>query len=667
MHDKQHLSTSQSKHLLHPKYRPDIDGLRALAVLSVVGFHAFPGLINGGFIGVDIFFVISGFLISTIIFENLEHNNFSFLVFYSRRVKRIFPALLVVLLASFAYGWFMFLPDEFKQLGKHIAAGAGFISNFVLWGESGYFDNAADTKPLLHLWSLGIEEQFYIIWPLLLWLAWKSKANLLLITLSVAAISFLLNIWLVNTETVAAFYSPQTRFWELLIGSTLAYLALFKQSLLQSLKIGNDNSHSIVGALLLCVGFLLINQERAFPGYWALLPTLGTALIISAGSQAWLNRAVLSHPVLVWFGLISFPLYLWHWPLLSFLRIADADPSRILRISAVLISIALAWLTYKFIEKPIRFGNKKMSTTFLLAGALFLIGFVGYLTILKNGFIGYGPRSEEKVAFSQHFENSLPKRQYFEAEKIPIKYRHDCDFYDIPKYRIGKATKIPLNAIDKSCYERNPTAKKVLFLWGDSHAQHLFSGLKNNLPKNWDVLIVASSGCTPNALVKSDSKTDSCERSNWFALKKIKESKPDVVIVAHDKNHQFENLKTIGNYFKGESVAKVIFVGPTPHWKPDLPKIILKQLWSDTPVRTFVGVDQKINSDNTKLKEAFLKEKDLFFADLIDVFCNGSGCLTRIGDDKKLNITTWDYGHLTPGASDYVAKKLLSKIVTDEK
>lgn len=150
--------------------------MRAIAVLFVVGFHAFPLWIKGGFIGVDIFFVISGYLISTIIIVGLERNNFSFIEFYTRRIKRIFPALLLVLISSFAFGWFVLLADEYKQLGKHIAGGAGFVSNYLFWNESGYFDNAAETKPLLHLWSLGIEEQFYIIWPLLLWLAWRTRS-----------------------------------------------------------------------------------------------------------------------------------------------------------------------------------------------------------------------------------------------------------------------------------------------------------------------------------------------------------------------------------------------------------------------------------------------------------------------------------------------------------
>ncbi|MDP3331881.1 MAG: acyltransferase, partial [Methylococcaceae bacterium] len=336
------------------------------------------------FIGVDIFFIISGFLISTIIFSNLESDNFSFVEFYSRRIKRIFPALLLVLIACFAAGWFVLLADEYKQLGKHIAGGAGFVSNFLFWQESGYFDNAADTKPLLHLWSLGIEEQFYIVWPLLLWFAWQQRLNLLTITLTVLIISFALNISKVHSEAVAAFYSPQTRFWELLTGSVLAYVSLYKQNLLPTLRQRLDSWLSIIicaeepsikgntlrsvqsllGMMLITVGMMVITKEKAFPGWWAVLPAMGAVLIISAGLGAWFNRAILANKVLVWFGLISFPLYLWHWPLLSFARIMEGDkPSQGVRLAAIVISVVLAWLTYKLIEKPIRFGNHSKAKT----------------------------------------------------------------------------------------------------------------------------------------------------------------------------------------------------------------------------------------------------------------------------------------------------------------
>ena len=218
-------------------YRPDIDGLRALAVFAVFFFHAFPEVVRGGFIGVDVFFVISGFLISSIIFTQLENGSFSFWQFYSRRIRRIYPVLITVLVACLAFGalfllshglfsvYFM-LNGEYAQLGKHVAGGAGFISNILLWFESGYFDKTAEAKPLLHLWSLGIQEQFYIVWPLLLWLAWKKRFNFFAVSALFAVVSFGLNLYVYRIDPVADFFSPLTRFWELLTGAMLAWAFL---------------------------------------------------------------------------------------------------------------------------------------------------------------------------------------------------------------------------------------------------------------------------------------------------------------------------------------------------------------------------------------------------------------------------------------------------------
>lgn len=392
-------------------YRSDIDGLRAVAVLSVVGFHAFPQQIAGGYIGVDIFFVISGFLISTIIFGHLKSSNFDFLDFYARRVKRIFPALILVLLATFVLGWFVLLADEFKQLGKQILGGSTFASNFILWRESGYFDNSADTKPLLHLWSLAIEEQFYLIWPLLLWLAYKFKLNLLGMTLVIACISFVLNIISVQANPVAAFYSPQTRFWELMVGSVLAYLKLKNTDqyadlnysvikdtwltafgkrfnrLLFGVGGGQANVGALLGLFFIFVGFIFIKKDSYFPGWWAVLPTVGAALILASDSQAWLNRKILSNPVLVWFGIISYPLYLWHWPLLSFARILNGElPSAGLRLVLVFVSIVLAWLTYWFIERPVRFGKHGKLKIMVLIVGMIGVGCAGFVSFKNGGF-----------------------------------------------------------------------------------------------------------------------------------------------------------------------------------------------------------------------------------------------------------------------------------------
>lgn len=399
-------AAAQSHHLLHPKYRADIDGLRAVAVLSVVGFHAFPLWLRGGFVGVDIFFVISGFLIATIIFGSLERNSFSFIEFYSRRVRRIFPALLLVLVAAYVFGWFALLADEYKQLGKHLAAGAGFVSNLVLWSESSYFDNAAETKPLLHLWSLGIEEQFYIVWPLLLWGAWKKRFNLLTIALLIAVISFSLNLYGVHRDATATFYAPQTRFWELLLGSLLAWLSLYRIASLSALKHRLDSwlsvalyaqppalhgkalrdVQSVAGGLFIAAAVLSIDKGKAFHGYWALLPTIGALLMISAGPHAWGNRVLLSNRVLVWFGGISFPLYLWHWPLLSFARIIEGGPPAWeIRFGVVVLSIVLAWMTTRLVERPLRFGRFGAAKTSGLLLVMLLLGYVGYNTYQRDG------------------------------------------------------------------------------------------------------------------------------------------------------------------------------------------------------------------------------------------------------------------------------------------
>jgi peptidoglycan/LPS O-acetylase OafA/YrhL len=370
--------------LSHPKYRPDIDGLRAIAVLSVVIYHAFPDTLKAGFMGVDIFFVISGYLISSIIFENIDRGSFSFGQFYGRRIKRIFPALTLVLLSCLVFGWFGLLGDEFKQLGKHMAAGAGFVSNFFLWQESGYFNNAAETKPLLHLWSLAIEEQFYIVWPLIVWVTWKRKWLFLTVFIGLGVASFAYNAHLVRLDPTATFFSPATRIWELLAGVLLAYIRVRHSAWQPSQR--QLQIASTLGVALLAFGLYRIDKGRPYPGTWALLPILGSFCLIFAGPTAWFNRLVLSNRLLVWVGLISFPLYLWHWPMLSFMRVVESEtPGLVFRMLAVGLSVLLAWMTYYFVEKPIRAnGNGGVKITVLTA-CVAALGIAGLLIFQNNG------------------------------------------------------------------------------------------------------------------------------------------------------------------------------------------------------------------------------------------------------------------------------------------
>ncbi len=365
-------------------YRPDVDGLRAIAVLAVLAYHAFPDLLPGGFVGVDVFFVISGFLISGILLSDLDRGKFSLRKFYARRVRRIFPALLVILAACGIFGWFALFPDEFQQLGKHIAGGAAFASNLTLWGETGYFDNAAETKPLLHLWSLGIEEQFYIAWPLLLFGAYRLRWSVLTFLPLLALASFLVNVVGLDRYPTATFYSPASRAWELAIGGILAGFAskgidLFGGPSLRSLSSlrplesrGSPLRRSLfstAGLALLLLSLVRISEATPFPGWWALAPTIGTALVLGAGADAWPNRFLLSSRPMVWIGLISYPLYLWHWPLLSFARIVEsATPALVIRMAALVLSFGLATLTYLWVEKPIRFGGRVRGKLMALSG-----------------------------------------------------------------------------------------------------------------------------------------------------------------------------------------------------------------------------------------------------------------------------------------------------------
>lgn len=345
----------------HPKYRADIDGLRALAVIAVVIFHAFPRWLPGGYVGVDVFFVISGFLISSILFSSFGKGTFSFADFYARRARRIFPALIVMIVSVAAFGWYVLTPDEFSMLGKHIAAGAGFVSNVNLWLEAGYFDTTSDAKPLLHLWSLGVEEQFYIVWPMVLWLGYRSRANFLMLAALVGIFSFLLNVGTIAQHADAVFYLPYARFWELLSGAGLAYAvtirrckdvgSLVKSGSMRTLVV---NGCSLAGLLLLLGAIIVLDKSRAYPGWWAVVPVMGVVLVIAAGPQALINRFILGNRAVAGVGLISYPLYLWHWPLLAFGHIFYGQMSKEVRVVMIVTAFVLAWLTYRFIEQKLR-------------------------------------------------------------------------------------------------------------------------------------------------------------------------------------------------------------------------------------------------------------------------------------------------------------------------
>lgn len=490
--------------ITHLRYRPDIDGLRAIAVIFVVLFHAFPEYLPGGFIGVDIFFVISGFLISEIIFRNLESGQFSFFEFYSKRIRRIFPALILVLLTCYVFGWFALFASEYKLLGKHIAGGAAFISNYLYLNEAGYFDVSADKKPLLHLWSLGVEEQFYIFWPLFLYLIYKWKLNLISIFL-IASASFYFNIKGIAINPDATFYSSKVRFWELCCGSILAYLSIFGKSLITDFQRGQAPSGirllkgayfqqllkkiplygPYLGIILIFTGAMTLSKHFTYPGYWALIPVTGTVLLLLGSNGCFLNRSLLSRKWLVWIGLISYPLYLWHWPILSFARIVKNQALSIPeRLFALILSIVLGWLTYRFVEKFFRANGNLNRKVFFLSSLMVLVGITGFYTFKNDGL-----------------DFRIKEDQFHEQVMDQFEWGLNAQASCVAKYSITSE----FDYCNLTHANTEPTAALI----GDSHANHFFPGLSKHFEvEGGNLLNAGRGGCAPFFFNGRDTKPE---------------------------------------------------------------------------------------------------------------------------------------------------------------
>ena len=623
----------------HLKYRPDIDGLRAIAVISVVLYHAFPNWFPAGFIGVDIFFVISGYLISLIIFGGLENSTFSFMNFYSHRIRRIFPALLLVFVSVYVIGWHSLSTGEFAQLGKHIAAGAGFVSNLTLWHESGYFDNSSESKILLHLWSLGIEEQFYLFWPLLAYVGSKLRLKFSIIVVAIAFLSFALNIYLSKVDLAADFYLPFSRFWELSIGSLVACLSL-RADPKNTSRIG---WLSIMGLLLIAFAELVLNGLMVFPGWWGLLPTVGAALIIFSGQHAWLNQYVLSKRILVWFGLISFPLYLWHWPIFTLWSVVTFEKRTIpITLALIALSIFLAWLTYKVIEKPIRShgGAKTVIALFLLMVA---VGYLGYNTYIREGLPSRKASKDIVATEFIHPDSTVP----------------NCSI-GTPEQAVGELPKECFAAIQSGM----PT--KSVFLWGDSHVANVFYGLTDQKIQELgiDLRFAMKGGCPPvlDFLPRANSN---CIPFNQFVLDQIQKIKPDtVVLIANwalydgfkDWHHLGdEKIVATMDRLRDVGVRQVILMGNFPVFEFGLPKIGARVFKPGTENRTYLRFDFT-SAHADKRIGSLAKEQGVTFISPIDALCNQQGCLISASETEFVPMA-YDVSHLSfPGSKYFVSQ-----------
>ncbi len=663
MSNSQPVSSANQPIAGHLEYRPDIDGLRAFAVLAVLIFHAFPEALPGGFVGVDLFFVISGYLISSIIFLQLRTGSFTIAKFYERRIRRIFPSLAVVLLVCLIAGFYLLLADEYQQLAAHTAAGAGFVANLLSWSEASYFDKAADTKPLLHLWSLGIEEQFYILWPLLV--AWFLKPNLqkyfkwLFIVLIVA--SFVVNLWSLVHAPVALYYSPFSRFWELLAGAGLAYASSQQAGSFQihSIKISHYLSFAAFIAYVLALCF--INQTTAFPGWWALLPVMAAVGWIAAGPKAWFNRYVLANKAVVAVGLISYPLYLWHWPLLAFLRLIEGQAVGVgPRLVALVLAFILAYLSSRLIEKPLRYGQYGLLKTFGLAGFVAVLGMVGFWIVGQQGL-----PNRPHIQNYQNPEAALNRTQ--EQDLV-------CQDY---------VAKMGENIY--YCRLNSVKSTKTVAVIGDSHAHVAYPGIAElSASRQMNTVLLANNSCPPfmGAEMGDTPEDKAICRRNIEQLLKVVESKPDIqTVFVFSRGAKYFTGIGFGPaeasearapfiaqelFFKGleatvqrlqKAGKKVYYISENPEIGISPMACVTRPLRSE-PLNCELNKQQVLERQKTYLLE-LAKLKNINIINSLDVFCPDQKCV--INDNGKILYA--DDDHLSVEGSRYQAQHLLQSFI----
>ena len=615
--------------------------MRAVAILAIVLFHFKSDWLPGGFAGVDVFFVISGFLMTAIILRRLENGSFSLIDFYVSRAKRIIPPLLVLCLVLLIFGWFYLFPHEYKRLGKGIASSIGFFSNIIFWIEgSDYFHPSSKTNWLLHTWALSVEWQFYLIYPIVL-LAFTKFIKLKYIRWFFLIITFsclLFSIFTTYRWPNSSYYLLPSRVWEMMAGGTVF---LFPITLSQKTR----KIIELLGLSLIIVSYIIFSESTIFwPGYLASVPVLGTLMIITANKQ---ESFLTNNKISNFIGKASYSIYLWHWPIVVFYSYQEI--SGWLAIWGLAISLVLGSISYIKVE---RLNIKSITRPGLkLALCSLFIFTLGGAVFLKNGVKSfYRPLSiSENAFFLEKYAN------YRDKNKAKIVYRNDCDFYSSEKNN--------LNSIDRSCVPRS--ASKGVFLWGDSHASALSYGLTKTLPDGIPLYQVFSSSCKPAIIDESigppkarNQFTIPCYKANKYALQAIKEVKPSIVIMAQIWKHEWTDFSNIANILKRNGVDHVVLIGPVPQWEPSLPdKIVRGGSILNGKYIAKSSIAKEILYTNKNLRRIYSNNNQVHYISIMDELCKDDECLFKVNNQGELLV--YDYGHLTIEGSLYVVKNII--------
>jgi len=660
-------------------YRREIDGLRALAVLAVILFHAGFETFSGGFVGVDVFFVISGYLITTIILEELQKGKFSIVNFYERRARRILPALFLVIGVCMPFAWFLLLPSDMKDFSQSIIAVSVFASNILFWRESGYFGGAADLKPLVHTWSLAVEEQYYVLLPLFLILFWRFGRQLILFLLGLIFVaSIALAQWAVYEKPDAAFYLLPTRVWELLIGSFIAFYLIRTNRNEFGIIVGEFGGW--LGLILILFAIFVYSKTTPFPSFYALAPTLGTALIIVFATQKTSIGKLIGNKAFVAVGLISYSAYLWHQPLFSFARhgsLKELNQTTFLLLSV--FALVLAWLTWRFVEIPFRgkIVKSKIFFRIVLSFIFVLMGF-GIVGNFSSGFKFRFGGEFDRFIFAQEDINPRRSECHFSTEIFPLPHNYCI---------LGKG-------------------KVRGLLLGDSHADALSYSLSEALLiRSMAIKSVTYSGCPP---IENIYRVDQKDQHKCYQINKqsfdYASANPDIEyiilfarwslylegdkinnsdsvvledIVAVDviednvKERNIERLrknKVALTYIKSvqrllEVGKKVILIYPVPEFGYHVPKRLarLKQHGINESITIPYEVYVKRHQHVIDAFNTILNHENLTIVRPDQLFCEtikGGECFTTIEND----ILYYDDDHLSNTGAKYISKEVVRAI-----
>ncbi len=631
------------------KYRPEIDGLRALAVIAVILFHAGFKFISGGFVGVDIFFVISGFLITTILIQDIEDKRMSLAHFYERRARRILPALFFVMICCLPFAWMWMLPSQIENFSQSLIASSLFVSNIFFSKQGGYFSAPTEEMPLHHIWSLAVEEQFYIIFPLFFILFWRfGKKRPFWIIVFIATLSLLLSEW-----GTTNFYFTHTRVWELLAGSVSAFIA-------QKHGIGKNNLLASLGFIAIFFSFFYFDNKTPFPSFYTLIPITGTALIILFAHEKTFIAKFLNHRLLVGIGLISYSAYLWHQPIFAFAKIrfpSELTPVRMALLS--IFSIVLASLSWKFVEQPFRKAEgvfKKRKTIFMVSlVAIIIMCLLGFYGISKKGLIKeYSPRVIEILNFAKAI-NGQSEREFWGAND-------SCYLIQ------GESEQFKMNGCLNMKYANRPS----VMLIGESHAGYLSLALKPWLEDYQVNLIqISASHCAP--LGKA---TDNrCKEIHELIFDTAKKMRPNIIIEFHtvsSESYSDSKLSYLSEYSKNliklKTLSdKVLILGQIPGYRPSLSQLYvthgLEEKLESLPLRL---VDPPtIHSEQERRKTINELGSKIEYVSFFDYLCDQESCRVLVGPVLPEGLIVWDYGHLSKSGAEYVLEGLLYPRIQD--